>query len=182
MKKLMLAVLLLALPAFGAISDANKRILNQMMGEQGRRTLLGTLIDEGGTASLAKDGIAPSKVARATYDVAVDTGTIAAHALGVTLPAHAIVRQAWFQITTQFVDAGSGTVALSCASANDIFSAADITGSAAGTITAGVPTGVAATMFDVGATECELTATVATAAQTAGKLVLYVQYEVSDAS
>ena len=117
---------------------------------------------------------------RATYDEAIDGGGIAAYDLGEDLPANAIVTQVYFQIITQFVDGGSGTVALSCAGANDLFSAADITGDSGGVINAGVPVGTAATMFDVGGSACDITATVAGAEQTAGKLVLWIEYVVSE--
>lgn len=136
-------------------------------------------VDEDKLALPTIDGLNAKRILRSTYDVAVDGGTVAAHALSESLPANAIVSQVWFQIITQFVDAGSGTVALSCAGANDLFSAADITGDAAGVITAGVPVGTAATMFDVGST-CVVTATVATAAQSAGKMVIFIEYVVTD--
>lgn len=118
------------------------------------------------------------RVAKAIYDVAVDGGTAGAKGLGVYLPAKALIKQAWFYIDQQFVDAGAGTVALHCEDANNIFSAADITGSAVGTVTSGVATGTAANMTKAIAATCELTATVATATQTAGKLTLWVEYVV----
>lgn len=118
------------------------------------------------------------RVAKAVYSVATDGGTIAARGLGVFLPAKALIKQAWFYVDEQFVDAGSGTVALHCEDANNIFSAADITGSAVATITSGVQTGTAANMSKAIAATCEITATVAGAAQTAGKLTLWVEYVV----
>lgn len=126
------------------------------------------------------DGLAAARVARATYDVAVDGGTVAAHPLGVTLPAKSIIKQAWFYTSTQFVDAGSGTVALHCEDANNIYTATDITGNTAGTIVAGAATGAAANMVKGIANACEITATVAGAEQSAGKLILYVEYVVHD--
>jgi len=182
MRHLLLAICFLSVSVFAAISDKNRRILNTMMNEPGRKTQLGTLIDEGGSASLAKDGVQASKVVRSTYDVAVDGGTIASHDLGENIPANAIIKKAYYQVTTQFVDAGSGTVAIQCATAGDIRAAADLTGSSAGAILDGVPTGSAATMVDVGASECDITAVVAGAAQTAGKLVLWVEYVNTDAN
>lgn len=119
------------------------------------------------------------RFAKAIYDVDTDGGTIAAHGLGVYLPAHAIIKQAWFYTDTQFVDGGSGTVALHCEDANNIYSAADVTGITAGTTTSGVSTGTAATMKDAIAADCEITATVAGAAQTAGKMTIFVEYVVA---
>ena len=125
------------------------------------------------------EALGAKRIARVTYDVAVDLGTVAAHALGVTLPAKSIILQTWFYTVTQFVDAGAGTVAISCEDANNLYTATDITGIAVGTITAGAADGHAAATF-VGsiAAACEVTATVATAAQSAGKLIFFIEYVV----
>jgi len=142
--------------------------------------LIGNSSGKISASAAASDGYMQKRTARATYDVAIDGGTAAAHGLGVTIPANAIIVRSWFYTVTQFVDAGSGTVALSCETANNIFSAADITGNADGTLVDGVQQAFAT--FDgsgaagVLGSACELTATVATAAQTAGKLILYVDY------
>lgn len=125
-----------------------------------------------------KEGHFQVRVAKVIYDTATDGGTIATRGLGVFLPAKALIKQAWFYIDQQFVDAGSGTVALFCEDANNIFSAADITGSAVGTITSGVQTGTAANMSKAIASPCEISAVVAGSAQTAGKLTLWVEYVV----
>jgi hypothetical protein len=127
-------------------------------------------------ASINADGLNQKRVARATYDVAVDLGTVAAHGLGVNLPAKAVITRSWFYTVTQFTDAGSGTVALHCEDANNIYSAADITGIAAGTVTDGVQDGTTANFTGSIAASCEITATVAGSAQTAGKLILFVEY------
>jgi len=131
------------------------------------------------------DGYMQKRIVRATYDVLVDGGVAAAYGLGVTIPADAIIVRSWFYTVTQFVDAGSGTVALSCETANNIFSAADITGNAAGVLVDAVQDGTFANFDGSGAAgilgaACELTATVATAAQTAGKLVLFVEYVIAE--
>ena len=126
------------------------------------------------------DGLHLKRIARATYDVAVNLGTVAAHGLGVSLPANAIIVRSWFYVVTQFVDAGSGTVAISCEDANNIKTATDITGSAAGAIVEGESTGAASAFKASIAAACEITATVATAAQTAGKLIVFVEYVVAE--
>lgn len=126
----------------------------------------------------SSDGLKLQRVARATYDVSVDGGGIGDHGLGVSLPANAIVYNAYYQTKTQFTDGGSGTVALACGSAT-ILSAGDITGQAAESVNeATIDT--TAEAADVGTSECEITATVATATQTAGKLVLFVHYDESE--
>lgn len=126
------------------------------------------------------DGLRASRVARVTYDVAVDGGTVAARGLGVTLPAKSLITKAWFYTQVQFVDAGSGTVALHCEDANNIFTATDITGNAVAAVVMGAADGAVANMVKAIANACEITATVAGAAQTAGKLVLFVEYVVHD--
>lgn len=127
------------------------------------------------------DGIGLKRLVRSEWDATVDGGTSGtAYDLGEDLPANAIVTQNYFQVITQVVDDGSGTIAIHCASADDLFAAADISGSAAGTITDGVATGQAATMFDVGAAACDITLTVAGANASAGKLVHWVEYVVSE--
>lgn len=130
--------------------------------------------------SYTADGISNVRIARATYGVTEHGGSIAPHTLGVSLPAKALIRQVWFQITEQFVDAGSGTVALSCEDAGNLYVAADVTGMAIGTTTPGVATGVASTMVDGIGAACELTATVAGAAQTAGIMNIFVEYVIHD--
>ena len=114
---------------------------------------------------------------RAVYDVALHGGGIGPHSLGVALPAKAIIKRSWYQIGTQFVDAGSGTVAISCEDANNILTATDITGQAALSLHDGQSTGSLASMVQGIAANCEVTATVAGAAQSAGRLVMFVEYE-----
>lgn len=146
--------------------------------------IIGSSLGRANPESHGSDGYMQKRIIRATYDVAVDGGTIAAHGLGVTIPANAIIVRSWFYTVTQFVDAGSGTVAIHCETANNIFSAADITGNADGVLVDGVQQAFA-TFDGTGAAgilgaACEPTATVATAAQTAGKLVLFIEYMVAE--
>lgn len=117
------------------------------------------------------------RTVRGVYDVAVNGGGIGPHSLSVALPAKAIIKRSWYQIGTQFTDSGSGTVAISCEDAGNILPATDITGQAAGTLHDGASTGSLATMVQGIASNCDLVATVAGAAQTAGRLVVFVEYE-----
>lgn len=130
--------------------------------------------------SYTAEGISNLRIARVTYDVATDLGTVGAHALGVTLPAKAIIVRSWFFVDTQFVDGGVGTVALHCEDANNIKTATDITGSAAGAFVEGQSTGAASAFVGSIAAACEVTATVAGADQTAGKLTAFIEYVVTD--
>lgn len=137
----------------------------------------GSVVESDVTAQNA-EGLHIKRIARVTYDVAADGGTIAAHALGVSLPANAVITRSWLYIVTQFADAGSGTVALSCEDANNIKTATDITGSAAGAFIEGQSTGAASAFVGSIAAACEVTATVAGAAQSAGKLIAFIEYVV----
>lgn len=128
----------------------------------------------------SSDGLDAVRLARATYDVAVASGAVGAHPLGVSLPAKAIIKQAWLNIKTQFTDNGAGTVAFHCEDANNIITAQDITGLAAGTNHPGAASGPAGSMVGSIAAECEITATVATTEQTAGKGIVFVEYVVGE--
>lgn len=130
-------------------------------------------------APITTDGTVMARWARVTYDVATDGGT-GAIGLGVYLPAKSLIKRTIYRVQQQFTDSGAGTVAVSCEDAGNIIAAADITGLAAGTIGAGVATGSAATMIDDIAAECQITATVTGATQTAGKLNIFVEYLVHD--
>jgi hypothetical protein len=122
-------------------------------------------------------------IAIAIYDTAlndsagVSNKTVAAHGLGVFLPNKAIVVRALYQTVTTFTSGGSATIALKVQSANDLKTATAYTDGSftAATLTDCAPAHSAATSIALTA-ERELTATVATAALTAGKLVLYVEY------
>lgn len=126
------------------------------------------------------EGLFADRVARFIYDVAADGGTVGARGLGVTLPGGAVIIRSYFKIITQFVDSGSGTVALSCEDANNIKTATDITGSSANAFIEGQSTGAASAFVRDIAADCEITATVAASDQTAGKLVGWVHYVIED--
>lgn len=113
---------------------------------------------------------------RVVYDTAIHGGSVGAHGLGKYLPKEALITQTWFHVETQFADSASGTVAISCEDANNLYTATDITGIAAGTITAGAATGAASSMVDSIAAPCEVTATVASSTQSSGKLIFYIRY------
>lgn len=181
-----LAVLTLPGTSFSAVTTAQKYKLNNQMGPVARSVQLGTLLDQAeavnGTSSTvqAAEGSLLHRVAHALYDTGGSStvgGAIGPHATGVSLPAKAIITRSYMEVETQFVDAGSGTVAVSCQTANNIYSAADITGVTAGQFIEGVSTG-ASTAFQKITSDCAITATVAGAAQSAGKLHIFVEYVV----
>jgi hypothetical protein len=129
---------------------------------------------------ITADGLHSHRIARATWDFAVDGGTVAAHATTVTLPAKALITRSWIYVVTQIVDAGSGTMAISCEDANNIKTATDLTGTAAGGFIEGASTGaISAAVGSINAA-CAITFTIATAAATAGKLTVFVEYVVGE--
>jgi len=130
--------------------------------------------------SQSSDGKLLKKIVRATLDCGASSCVAGTVSMVQTLPAKAIITQAYFFTVTQFVDGGAGTVALHCEDADNIFAAADITGIVVDTITSGVPIGTAGTMAAGLAAQCTITATIAVAEQTAGVLNLWVEYVIHD--
>lgn len=132
------------------------------------------------------DGLHAVRVARFTFNPTATAGmrTIAAHGLGVTLPAKAIILDGVIDVITTFVSAGAdaGTIAISVEGAGDIVVAIAISNGAnpwdAGR-QAIVPLNSAATAVKTTVAR-EVTATVAVQALTAGKLVGFLRYVVSE--
>ncbi len=131
------------------------------------------------TSNDGTDGLKAKHTARATWNAATQGTTGNAYSLGVTLPAKAVIQRSYFLSDIQPVSAGAGTVAFSCTAAGDIFAAATITSKTIGTFTEGVSTGTAATM-KLGTTACAITATIASASYSAGKQVIFVDYNVDN--
>lgn len=141
----------------------------------GANKVLESMIVAAGTT-----GLGVRHVARAVYDFAVNGGAISTISLGVALPAKALITKSFIYVDTQFVDAGAGTHAYQCEDANNIKTATDLTGSAAGAFIDGASTGSAATMVGSIASSCNISIVIAGAALTAGKQTVYVEYVVSD--
>jgi hypothetical protein len=152
-------------------------------------------------------GTVVRELAVATFDTAgTDSAgaantTIAAHGLGVYLPAKAIITNAWYDVVSTFTSAtDAATVAFKVQSANDILSAIAIS-DASNVLDAGIHGTVigypnfgadaahdsavevaalfASSMLKLTASR-ELTATVAVEALTGGKANLFVEYVISD--
>jgi hypothetical protein len=127
-------------------------------------------------------GLGNLRVARFEFDAGIAANrTIAAHGTGVTLPANAIVVGGFFDVNTLFTSqsTNTGTIAISVESANDIQTAAAVSGAPYSTVgrkgivpkantpeTTSVKTSVAR----------EITCTVAVAALLTGKLTGYLYY------
>lgn len=113
------------------------------------------------------------------YDFSKEGGAVGDITLrGGYLPAGAIVTSGVVHVQTAVTSGGAATVALKLASAGDVLAA-----TAKGSLTANalidtVPDGTAANMIRLTA-NAQLTATVAVAALTAGKIVVALEYVVT---
>lgn len=127
------------------------------------------------------DGNYALKVAKASYSFADGDLAVGAHSLGVNLPAKAVIVRSYIRVTLQMVDTGTCTVAISCEDANNIKTATDITGSAAGAFIEGESTGAASAFKASIAAECPITLTVAdggSCVPSAGTGSVFVEYVV----
>jgi len=141
--------------------------------------------DLGGISSGAP-GLGALRVARFLYDGAgldsagVSNLTVAAHPTGVTIPANGIVVGGFFDVNTLFTSAaGTATIAISVEAANDIVSAAAVSGAPYSTIgrKAIVPKANTPESTSVKATVARIiTCTVAVQALLTGKLTGYLYY------
>lgn len=129
------------------------------------------------------DGLGQMGLARVTINPTLNAGerTIAAHTYGVTIPISAWVVGGFLQVNTVFHSAGAdaGTVAISVEGANDIISAAAVSGAPYSTIGAKAIIPKANTPETTGilTTAARLvTMTVAGQALTAGKATLFLSY------
>jgi len=140
------------------------------------KVIVGNALGKAIAMNNASDGRLVKRVIRATWDFDVDGGDVSAINLGEKIPANALINLAYFYTVAQVVDGGSGTGALSCEDANNLFSAADVTGNAPAVVVDGIPQNGAANMVKAIAADCDLTWTIAGAAATAGKLIFIVEY------
>jgi len=127
------------------------------------------------------------RIAKFEFDVAlndssgVSNKTIAAHGVGVSLPAHAIVCGGFVDVNTLFtsLNANNGTIAIKVVGANDIISATAVSGAPYSSIgrKAIVPKFNTPESTSVKTTAVsEITVTVATSGLTAGTLTGYLYY------
>lgn len=130
-------------------------------------------------------GLGALRVARWEFDVMEDdpkgdaNTEIGAHGTGIVLPAHAIIVGGFMDVNTPFIGGGSATVAVSVEGANDIQTAAAVSGAPWSTHgrKAIIPKANTPEATSVKTTEArEVTVTVAVAALTAGKVTGYLYY------
>lgn len=110
---------------------------------------------------------------KATYDFAELGGAVGDITLSLKLPAGALVYNGLVNVLTNPTSGGSATVALKIEGSADLLAATAIS-SVTGQIDL-VPDGTAANVVAL-TEERSLTVTVATAALTAGKMDIYLQY------
>lgn len=127
-------------------------------------------------------GLGALRVARFVFDAGVVANRpIGAHGVGVTIPIHGIVVGGFFDVNTAFTsaDTNTGTIAIHVQAANDIQTAAAVSGAPYSTTgrKAIVPKANTPESTSVKASAArEITCTVAVAALTAGKLTGYLYY------
>lgn len=126
------------------------------------------------------DGLHALKVARATYDFSTQGGGSAADIdSGVTLPANAIIVRSYMYVQAALTPSGT-TMQVYCEDANNIKTATDITGSAAGSLIEGQSTGAASAFKAAIAAACNIKFRLGIHAGTAGKVNVFVEYVTSD--
>jgi hypothetical protein len=131
-------------------------------------------------------GLGVLRVARFLFDTAgvdsdgVSNKTVAAHGVGVTLPINAIIVGGFFDVNTAFTSTNStSTIAIHVVGANDIQTAAAVSGAPGSTIgrKAIVPKANTPESTSVKCTAAsEITVTVAVEALLTGKLTGYLYY------
>lgn len=125
-------------------------------------------------------GLGVLRVARFAFDCAVAGNLpIGAHGTGVTIPIHAIIVGGFVDVNTAFTGDTNATLAIHVQAANDIISAAAVSGAPYSTIGRKAITPKANTpeSTSVKTTAArEITCTVATAALLTGKLTGYLYY------
>ena len=152
----------------------------------GAVTIATGAVDTAMLTSYAADGLHAKRIARATYDFAVDGGVVGDIGLGVTLPDNAVITRSWYSVLTQFTSADdSATVAIGIPTddAAGIVAALAISGEGdiwdAG-LHEGIQTGTAANFSEQTTAARELTLTIGVQNLTAGKLILFCEYVVMD--
>ena len=141
-------------------------------------------INEAMLSGYGIDGLHAKRIARATYDFAVDGGEVGDVGLGVTLPDNAIITRSWYKVLTSFTSADStAEVCLSIPTDGVAGIAASTALSAEGANwAAGFHSGIQdgqVSNFSEQTTEArELTLTIAVQDLTAGKLILFCEYVV----
>ena len=115
---------------------------------------------------------------QATYDFSLRGGTAADYDLGITIPAKAIVMKSWIDVITAPVSSGSCQIGISSAAGADILADTNHDALTTGVHT-GKQTGTIATAKKY-ASASTVNVNVKTSAITAGKLILFLEYVLSE--
>jgi hypothetical protein len=130
-------------------------------------------------AEMTVDGLQAPRIARATYNFAVNGGTVGAKGLGVSLPDNAVITRSWWEVITPFTSGAAAEIALHAETANDIATAAVLGTHGTAGFHEGFSTGTAANFKKTTGVR-ELTLTISVADLTAGKLILFCEYVVTE--
>lgn len=190
-----LTVLVSAIAFGAAITPDNKYKLNNY-GQVNQETQLGTLVAQSDSVGTNNEstiqvtvGTHLKRVARAEYDAGKTTlGQVGTYDLGVTLPDRALVTRSWYEIIRQFASSSSAArLNIGCNGPSTIVPISNPNGSSIGVIANGRQAGVGANVnsdfYKVtggGGVGCMLQANTAITPFTAGKLVLFVEYVVTE--
>jgi len=132
------------------------------------------------------DALNVKRIARATYDFAVDGGATSSIGLGVTLPDNAIVTRAWYEVITTLESSGDNATIAITIPTDDVAGIVAATAIDAGGdvwdagIHEAIQDGTAAAFSEKTTAARELTVTIGVEAVTAGAFVLFCEYVVSD--
>jgi len=141
-------------------------------------------VTEAKMLAITADGLHAKRIARATYDFAVDGGVVGDIGLGVSLPDNAVVVRSWYTVLTNFTSANdSATVAIGIPTDDAAGIVAALAISGEGDIWdaghhEGIQVGTAATFSEQTTAARELTLTIGVQNLTAGKLILFCEYVV----
>ena len=127
------------------------------------------------------DGLGVLRVARATFDLGVVANrSVGAHASEVVIPANAIIVGGFMEVNTALTGETNATLAVSVLNANDIQTAAAVSGAPWSTTgrKAIVPKANTpeSTSIKIAATAKAITFTIATAALLTGKVTVYLYF------
>jgi len=115
-------------------------------------------------------------VMQCDYDFATDGGAVGTVTLrGDRLPSGAVVNVSAIQIKTQFTSDGSATLALELVGTADVLAATAVASLTAGNMV-GKPVPQTASTWITTTAATQLVATIATAAMTAGKMTVMLEY------
>lgn len=173
MFKFLLALLFVPSIALATITAEQEFAINRM-NSVAQKHQLGSLLHKNVNVVVGKYSFAVQGGAVGTVNLLSDLNDSKST---ITIPDNAVIKKVYIDVLTDPTSGGSATVAVRLQSAGDLKGAtaiASFTG-----IMDGVPAGAAANMIKLSA-DRTLQATIATAALTAGKFNVYVEYVLGD--